>query len=235
MKAGLIAAGLGERLREAGITLPKPLIEIEGKPLIDHVLDAVVAADIGEVACIFNEMADPVAAHCQARRGAPELRVLRRTTPSSMESLFALAPYLQDSPSLVLTVDAIFAPGVLRAFLAAAAKHGDADAVLAVTNFIDDEKPLHVDLAADGRIVRLGADAAPDAPVTAGFYVLAPRVFSEIAAARAQQLSALRHYLGHLLRCGYAMYGVAVGKTIDVDRPEDIAKAGAFVRSGYSS
>jgi hypothetical protein len=31
------------------------------------------------------------------------------------------------------------------------------------------------------------------------------------------------------------MYGVAVGKTIDVDRPEDIAKAGAFVRSGYSS
>ena len=235
MKAGLIAAGLGERLREAGITLPKPLVAIEGKPLIDHVLDAVAAAGISEVACIFNETADPVAAHCQARRGAPQLRVLRRTTPSSMESLFALAPYLQDSPSLVLTVDAIFAPSVLRAFLVAAAEHVDADAVLAVTNFIDDEKPLRVDLAADGRVIRLGTDAASDAPVTAGFYTLAPRVFAEIAAARAQQLSALRHYFGHLLGRGYAMYGVAVGKTIDVDRPEYIAKAEAFVRSGYRS
>src|SRR5262250_539821 len=131
MKAALIAAGLGERLHAAGITVPKPLIGVAGKPLIDHVLDAV--AGIGELVCIFNEQADAVEAHCRRRRAAPVLQIVRRTTPSSMESLFALAPHLGDAPFVLLTVDAVFAPAVLGEFLATAARRPDADAVLAVT------------------------------------------------------------------------------------------------------
>src|SRR5262250_2701925 len=127
MKAALIAAGLGERLRAAGITVPKPLIAVAGKPLIDHVLDAVAAAGIGELVCIFNERDDAVEAHCRRRRAAPALQIVRRTTPSSMESLFALAPHLGGAPFALLTVDAVFAPAVLRDFLSAAARHRDAD------------------------------------------------------------------------------------------------------------
>src|SRR5262245_64064493 len=123
MRAALIAAGLGERLRAAGIMTPKPLIEIAGTPLVDHVLDAAAAAGIEEVACIFNEAADAVETHCRSRRGVPRLHIVRRTTPSSMESLFALAPHLAEAPFLLLTVDAVFAPAVLRDFLAAAARH----------------------------------------------------------------------------------------------------------------
>src|SRR5512143_2887186 len=138
MKAGLIAAGHGERRREAGITLPKPLVTVAGRPLIDHVLDAAAAAGVDEVACIFNAEFDAVEAHCRARSGGPRLTIVRRTTPSSMESLFTLAPLLGGDRFLLLTVDAVFAPAVLRDFLAAAARHADAAAVLAVTDFIDD-------------------------------------------------------------------------------------------------
>ena len=195
MKAGLIAAGLGERLRAAGITMPKPLVEVAGKPLIDHVLDAVAAAGIDDVACIFNEEADDVEAHCRRRRGAPRLQIVRRTTPSSMESLFTLAPHLSDAPFLLLTVDAVFAPAVLRDFLAAAARHADADVVLAMTDFVDDEKPLRLAVDDGGRVTALGDAAAGSPLVTAGFYVFHPRVFAEIAAARAARLTALRQYL----------------------------------------
>lgn len=235
MKAGLIAAGWGERLRAAGIAVPKPLVEVAGRPLVDHVLGAVAAAGIDEVACIFNEEADAVEAHCRSRRGGPRLHIVRRTTPSSMESLFALAPHLLDGPALVLTVDAVFAPAVLVDFLAAAAQHAAADVVLAVTDFVDDEKPLRAALAADGRVTALGADAAASPLVTAGFYVFHPRVFAEIDAARAAQLTALRQFLGHLLQRGYRVDGVRTGKTMDVDRPQDIAAADAFVRSGFAS
>jgi NDP-sugar pyrophosphorylase family protein len=235
MKAGLIAAGLGERLREAGITRPKPLVEVAGRPLIDHVLDAVAAAGIDEVACIFNAEADAVDAHCRARRGGPRLHIVRRTTPSSMESLFTLAPLLRDGPSLVLTVDAVFAPAVLRDFLAAAAACADPDAVLAVTDFVDDEKPLRIALAPDGRVTALGDDAAASPLATAGFYVFHPRVFQEIDAARAARFTALRHYLRHLLLRGYRVFGARTGKTVDVDRPRDIAAADAFVRGGFAS
>ena len=235
MKAGLIAAGRGERLRAGGITVPKPLVEVAGRPLIDHVLDAAAAAAIDEVACIFNQSDDPVERHCRSRRGAPRLQIVRRTTPSSMESLFTLAPHLGDAPFLLLTVDAVFAPAVLRDFLAAAARHADADVVLAVTDFVDDEKPLRLTLAADGRVTALGADAAASPWVTAGFYVFHPRVFAEIAAARAARLTALRQYLDHLLQRAYRVYGVRIGRTVDVDRPQDVAAADAFVRSGFAS
>jgi NDP-sugar pyrophosphorylase family protein len=235
MKAGLIAAGLGERLRAGGITVPKPLVEVAGSPLIDHVLGAVAAAGIDDVACIFNQADDAVEDHCRRRGRAPRLHIERRTTPSSMESLFALAPHLRDAPFLLLTVDAVFAPAVLRDFLAAAARHPDADVVLAVTDFVDDEKPLRLAMAADDRVTALGEDAPTSPLVTAGFYVFHPRVFAEIDAARAARYTALRHYLDHLLQRGYRVYGARIGKTVDVDRPQDIAAADAFVRSGFAS
>lgn len=236
MKAGIIAAGLGERLRDAGITTPKPLIEVDGRPLIDHALDAIAAAGIAEAACIFNAEpgSDAVEAHCRARRSGPQLDIIRRTTPSSMESLFALAPALGAGPALVLTVDAIFAPAILTEFVAAAQRHRDADVVLAATHFIDDEKPLRIALAGDGRVTALGAGAGASPLITAGFYVFSPRVFTEIDAARRLALTALRQWLGHLVERGYRCYGAAIGKTVDVDRPEDIATAEAFVRGGFA-
>jgi NDP-sugar pyrophosphorylase family protein len=235
MKAGLIAAGHGERLRAAGITVPKPLVEVAGKPLVDHVLDAVAAAGIDDVACIFNEAADDVAAHCRRRAGRPRLQIVRRTTPSSMESLFTLAPHLRAAPFLLLTVDAVFAPAVLRDFLAAAARRSDADVVLAMTEFVDDEKPLRLAVDDGGRVTALGDAAAGSALVTAGFYVFHPRVFAEIDAARASRYTALRQYLRHLVERGYRVYGARAGKTVDVDRPQDIAAADAFVRGGFAS
>jgi NDP-sugar pyrophosphorylase family protein len=208
---------------------------VAGTPLIEHALASVRAAGVAEVACIINEASGAVEDHCRAHVHDLALTFVRRTTPSSMESLFALAPHLGagGGPFLLTTVDAIVSPAAMRAFVAAATARPDADAVLAVNTFIDDEKPLHVARRHDGRIEALGPAAAASPLVTAGFYVLRPTVFREIAAARAARLSALRQFLGHLLASGYAMYAEAVPKCVDVDRPEDIVTADAFVRSGY--
>lgn len=236
MKAGLIAAGHGERLAAAGIDTPKPLVRVAGRALVDHVLDAMAAAGIDEVHCIFNAepASDAVEAHCRARGAGPRLAIVRRTTPSSMESLFTLAPRLGDGRFLLLTVDAVFAPPVLRDFVDRA-RAAEADAVLAITDFVDDEKPLYAALGADGAITALGADARGSRWITAGFYVFHPRVFAEIDAARRAGFTALRQFLGHLLARGYRVVGTPIGKTLDVDRPEDVAAAEAFVRSGFAS
>lgn len=234
MKAALIAAGLGERLQEAGIPLPKPLVPIAGVPLIDRVLGAVAAAGIAEAACIFNEMFDEVEAHCRRHTHGLRLHIVRRTTPSSMESLFTLAPHVRDDRFLLLTVDSVFGPGVLPDFLRAADRFGDADGVLAVSDFVDDEKPLRIHLDETGRVTALGPGAEESPLVTAGFYVFQPRIFDEMETARQRQFTALRKFLGHLLDRGYRLYGARVPKTVDVDRPEDIATAEAFVRGGFT-
>jgi NDP-sugar pyrophosphorylase family protein len=233
MKAGIIAAGLGERLRQGGFTQPKPLVPVDGRPLIDYALDAVHAAGLRQVACIVNEESQGIEAHCRHRWPALQFDFVRRTTPSSMESLFTLRPLLADGRFVLLTVDAVFAPPTLRNFLVAAECRRKADAFLAVNEFVDDEKPLWAALAADGRITALGPAAAGSGVVTAGFYVFNPAIFAEIEAARQRQFTALRQFLGHLLASGYPLYGKRVAKTVDVDRPADIDVAEAFVRSGF--
>ncbi|HTO57274.1 MAG TPA: NDP-sugar synthase [Pseudomonadales bacterium] len=232
MKAAIIAAGLGERLQCSGV--PKPLVKVAGVSLIDHTLNGIRAAGLREVAVIVNEQAAAVAAHCAAITDL-SLIIVQRTTPSSMESLFTLAPHLLDDAFLLLTVDAIVAPAAVRDFTNRSRRRADADGVLAVNTFIDDEKPLRVTCDAGGRITAIG-DAAEKSPlITAGFYVFHPRIFAEIAAARAAHFTALRQFLAHLGARGYRLFGERVPKSVDVDRPEDIATAEAFIRSGYTA
>ncbi len=233
MKAGIIAAGHGERLRAGGIREPKPLVRVAGTALIDHTLHAIRTAGLLQVACIVNEESAAVEAHCRETARGLSVTFLRRTTPSSMESLFALEPHLRDGRFLLLTVDGIVAPAAVRDFVTTAIRRHDADAVLAVNSFIDDEKPLHVACSADGRITSLGKAAAASPLVTAGFYVLRSTIFAEVDAARAAGLMALRDFFAHLLVRGYRMYAEHVPKCIDVDRPQDLSAAEAFVRSGY--
>jgi NDP-sugar pyrophosphorylase family protein len=235
VNAGIIAAGQGERLRSVASGRPKPLVPVAGKALIEHTLDGIRAAGARRVVCIINQESAEVESHCRARVSDLELEFVHKTTPSSMESLFALAPKLGGEPFLILTVDAIVSPAAVRDFALASAKRPHADAILAINDFIDDEKPLFVASAADGRIEAIGADAAGSPLVTAGFYVFRPSVFAEIEAARAQRFTALRQFLHHLLARGYAVFAERVPKCVDVDRPEDVAVAEAFIRSGYTA
>lgn len=232
MKAAIIAAGLGERLRDAGIAEPKPLVRVGGIPLIDHTLRSIRDAGIGSVACIVNEIHHGIEEHCRGHWPDLSFEFVRKTTPSSMESLFELAPLLTKR-FLLLTVDSIFAPGVLQDFAARAARRTESDGVLAVTNFVDDEKPLWVRSGCAGRIEQLGAGAAGSGTITAGVYVFEPSIFAEVEAARAARFTALRQFLGHLIERGFRIDAEPIGKSLDVDRPEDIAAAEAFIGGGY--
>jgi FMN phosphatase YigB (HAD superfamily)/dTDP-glucose pyrophosphorylase len=235
MKAGIIAAGHGERLRTAGISEPKPLVRVAGTALIDHTLHAIRSAGLREVACIVNEESAAVETHCRESSTGLAITFVKRTTPSSMESLFALEPHLGDGTFLLLTVDAIIAPAAVRDFMMAAIRRDDADCVLAVSSFIDDEKPLHVGCLADGRVTALGDAAAGSPLITAGLYVFRPTIFAEVEKARSAGFTALRYFLAHLLAHGYRMYAEHVPKCVDVDRPDDLLSAEQFVRSGYQT
>jgi NDP-sugar pyrophosphorylase family protein len=146
-----------------------------------------------------------------------------------MESLFTLAPLLGDEPFLLFTVDTIFAFTSLNRFLTRALVLKEAEGALALTRFIDDEKPLWAGVDRHRRIRALG-DAARTSPyVTAGFYYFKPDIFELVESARAQRLNALRQFLGLLVDRGRKLYGIPVSKTIDVDHPEDIETAQRYV------
>lgn len=67
-KAFVLAAGLGQRMRPLTDSLPKPLVPLANKPLIDHVLDAIAAAGIGEAIVNLHYRADQLEQHLTTRR-----------------------------------------------------------------------------------------------------------------------------------------------------------------------
>jgi MurNAc alpha-1-phosphate uridylyltransferase len=73
--AMVMAAGLGKRMRPLTATRPKPLIEVGGKALIDHVLDRLRAAGVEKVVVNVHYLADAVEAHLAARQHGLEVAI----------------------------------------------------------------------------------------------------------------------------------------------------------------
>ena len=214
----VIAAGEGSRLKALGVA--KPLVEVAGVPLIEHVLRNFEAAGIVSAAVIFNESESDCEAFVRERFGRLVPTILVKNTRSSLESFRAVLEVAPKGRLLVSTVDA-FCPqkDFVRFVERAAALPSDAT-VLAVTRFVDDEKPLWVNVAGDGRVSAVGGSKG-DA-VTAGIYVFPEKVRS---LGIPRELGRLRDFLAWLARSGAPIQAVEIEKVVDVDRAEDLAVA----------
>lgn len=73
-KALVFAAGLGTRMRPITLSLPKPLVRIGGKPMIDHILDRLEDAGVQEAIVNVHWLADQLEDHLQSRR-APHIKI----------------------------------------------------------------------------------------------------------------------------------------------------------------
>jgi NDP-sugar pyrophosphorylase family protein len=223
IQGAIIAAGEGRRLREAGVTTPKPLVRVAGVPLLESAVDNLLRAGIACVTLIVSEAHAACGAFARERFASADLRVIVRTTASSLESFRAVLDASPPGRVLVSTVDAWCAPDELRSFAERAAARPDGATVLGLTRLVADEKPLWARVGAAGRIIALGGGSG-DA-VTAGLYLV-----SEGARRLAppERLGRLRDYLGFLLEQGEPMFGELMGHVVDVDRPEDVALAEAL-------
>ena len=252
MKAAIIAAGDGSRLKSEGIALPKPLVPVAGVPLIERLIHAFSRCGISEVVCIVNEYSLQVKDYIEKRQFGVPVKFIVKTTPSSMHSLFALSPHLQDGRFLLSTVDSVFDEPEFSKFLGFVQNREAVDGVLAVTNFVDDENPLYVQVGAGDRIVGLGgrqgsrgiqfdsvrsnyvgtnsAHCDEEAWVTGGLYAFSPKIFREIDVALSSGIERLRNFLSHLLNSGYLLEAFPFSKIIDIDHAGDIQTAEDWLR-----
>jgi NDP-sugar pyrophosphorylase family protein len=228
LSGAIIAAGRGERLRDAADGTPKPLVRVGDETLLERqarLLRAVAAHPLNAI--INSETARLI--HAAKLQLPPELAMMVRDTPNSMESLLALGEQIPSGRFLLVTVDTVIAISELRRFVKAALGQMDAgtiDGVLGVVAWRGDKHPLFAEVAGDGRLTRLGGGEA--GVVTAGIYLFSTRIFEFAAEARNAGLDALRRYLGLLLEKGMNLAAIELTDVVDVDEGEDLRAARAL-------
>ena len=107
--AMVLAAGLGTRLRPLTLTRPKALVELAGRPLIDHVLDRLVEAGVSRAVVNVHAFADALEAHLRNRR---DLEIIisdeRGGLLETGGGLKAARQWLGDDPVLVANIDTVW-------------------------------------------------------------------------------------------------------------------------------
>lgn len=124
--AMVLAAGLGTRMRPLTDVRPKPLVEVHGRALVDHVLDRVAGAGIGTAVVNVHHHADLLEAHLKARGGTPRILVSdeRDALLETGGGVRRALPLLGQRPFLAINSDTIWIEG-MRANLARLIEHFD--------------------------------------------------------------------------------------------------------------
>ena len=182
MKAFLLAAGVGSRLRPITDTVPKCMLVIGGRPLLDVWLDAFAQAGVDEVLVNLHHLPDVVRRHVAARTAPPAVRTFHEPELlGSAGTLLANREWVQGEEFFLACYADNLTDFDLRSLISAHRTHG-APATLAV---------FHSDNPSAGGVVELdGADRVigftekPSEPVSdltnAGMYAFHPGVLDEI-------------------------------------------------------
>lgn len=235
MNYGIIAAGQGSRLAQEGVVLPKPLVRIDGRPMIGRLIDIFAGCGAQSVSVIVNEEMTEVADYLRSIAPALPcpLNLVVKTTPTSMHSFYELSSLMEGKGRFVLTtVDTIFRAGDFESYVKAfdAAPDG-VDGMMAVTSFIDDEKPLYVATADDGRITGFLDSPEPGVKfVSGGIYGLSGSALPVLRECIRQGVGRMRNFQRALVDAGLNLRAYDMNKIVDVDHASDIASADAFVR-----
>jgi NDP-sugar pyrophosphorylase family protein len=231
MRFAIIGAGDGSRLRDEGIATAKPLVRIRGVPLIERILRIADANGMSAAYLIINESFRAVKDFVESLNLAMTVDCRLLSTPSSMHTLFALAPMLEHEPFCLATVDSVFSADEFHQYLCCAKLEKEAHGVLAVTDYIKDERPLCVTFNSQKRITGFSDSAEDLVWATGGIYFFRPEIFDEMAPALDAGISRLRNFLRFLLTRGYILKAYPFSKIIDVDHASDIAEAEEFLGS----
>lgn len=234
MHYGIIAAGEGSRLVSEGVELPKPLVPLAGTPLLERLTEIFKACGAESISVIVNDRMPAVreAVSRMASHSEVPLNIVVKSTPSSLHSFYELSRVMGRTGKFVLTtVDTVFRPDEFAAYVRSFEQaSGEVDALMGVTGYIDDEKPLYVGVDGGLRVTSFSDTPVPgEQYASGGIYGLTPCAFDVLDRCMERGVSRMRNFQRALLEEGLRVKAFPFEKIIDVDHAGDIEKARTFL------
>ena len=230
MNYAIIAASEGSRLVQEGVKPPKPLVNLCGTPMIKRLIDIMMDCNPTALSIIVNEQMTEVRSYLESLTLPVPFNLVVKSTPSSMHSFYEVSRGFTDGKFILTTVDTIFRPEDFRRYVEAFEADETADGYMAVTSFIDDEKPLYIDVNADMDITAFRDKAFPGVKyISGGIYGLTAPALRTLEKCMESGVSRMRNYQRALVDDGLRLKAYPFPKIIDVDHAGDIATAEAFL------
>lgn len=233
--AMVLAAGLGTRMRPLTDTIPKPLVRVAGKPLLDHVLDKLTEAGANDVVVNVHYLPDQIVSHLATRKSpritvSDERDVILGTGGGVVKAL----PKLGAKPFFHVNSDTLWIDGV-RSNLTRLGTAFDADTMDALLLLAPTATSIGYDgagdyaMAADGTLRRRKErEVVPF--VYAGAAVLSPKLFD---GAPQGEFSLVRLF-DRAMEAG-RLHGLRLeGVWMHVGTPEAVAEAEEAIRESVA-
>lgn len=227
--AMVLAAGLGKRMRPITDTMPKPLVKIAGKTLLDWGLDSLEVAGVSKAVVNVHYLPEQIVAHVAGRK-APKIVISdeREALLESAGGIVKALPLLGNEPFYIINADTFWIdsgkPNLERLALAWDASRMD---ILLMLTDLDSATGHCVGtdflVAPDGALRRSKGD--PAGLIYAGAAIIHPRIFRDAPT----DSHSLNIYFDKAIAAG-RLFGMQMhGRWITVGTPDAIPAAEAAV------
>ena len=244
MRAVILAAGKGTRMRELTNELPKPMLRVQGKPILEHIVAGIIVAGIREIFIVSGWRADVIENHFgDGKIFGAQISFGRQLVQDGTGKAPEIAKqFVGDSPFLLTYGDILVAPEM---YLQMIRRFGEGDfaGVVTVTrgedvtkgglNFFDEQFCLKrlVEKPSPEHLEQLRRDGwlKSNEPVwyNAGIYIFTPQIFEFTARLQKSPRGEyeLTDAISAMVAAGKKLAGLEIqGRWVDVRDPEVLAK-----------
>ena len=244
MKAVILAAGKGTRMRELTNELPKPMLRVRGKPILEHIIAGILAACVRDIFVVTGWRADVIEKHFgDGKKWNARIAYGRQVVQDGTGKAPELArEFVGDSPFLLTYGDILVPPETYSRMLNRFGE-GDFAGVITVTrgedvtkgglNFFDEQFCLKrlVEKPSPEQVEQLRRDgwlkSGAPAWYNAGIYIFRPSLFDFTACLQKSPRGEyeLTDAISAMVAAGQKLAGLEIqGRWVDVRDPETLAK-----------
>ena len=224
MKFAIISAGEGSRLAQEGVSYPKPLVPLNGTPIIERLIKIFSSHNAESISIIINSRQPETLKLLEELCKEYPIYIVVKDTPGSMHSLYELSPLLRGGKFCLTTVDTIFREEDFEEYIAAFTNDGG-DGTMAVTPYIDDEKPLYVSTNEALDITGFHDTQQADSQyISGGIYGLNEKALDTLEHCMKEGKTRMRSFQRALIADGLKLKAYPMAKIIDIAQASEIAK-----------
>ena len=237
MNGLILAAGEGRRLAADGIRQPKSLVEVGGQAQLPHLITTLRRLDCETVTCMVPFEWARELALLPIVASSPRITIIGCRTPSSLHTMALGLAAVAPGPVFCTMVDTVMREPdwTTLATTTRSQLASGVELTLAVTPYVDDERPLYVVRDAEDKVIDVSDTPVEPVAVTGGVYGLSDTARWAVREAIGRQTERLRHFLSYAARGALRVAAIAVPRIIDVDRARDVAAANEWLRGAAYS